>query len=459
MWIRLILCFVFSLALVSAHVRRTLADDINDELVQLVVNLLGDSDKDMRALGYEQIRTEAPGKAATEKFATLLQEVPPQTRVGLLSALADRGDNSARPAVVELLQTQPTPAVRIAAIRALGLLGTTRDTPRFVEYVSQGTADERTAAIASLVALRGDDVSKAIAQQMKGAGPDTQVELIRVLTTRRALDVIPDLLQAALGADATVRSAAMQALGELGNADQIPGMVQGVLKAKRGAEQAAAEKNLMFVCRRTAQPDQQADALLDAMDQLNAADQVTLLSSLGRVGGPSALKVIEQALHDRKQHSAGLRALCNWPDASVAPQLIEVVKTDKHRGHGTTALRALIRIAPLPDGRTDLQKLDLLKQAMQLCQRDQERKLALKRASAIRVPETLRFVLPYLDQPGFTEQACETIVELAHHRNLREPNEAEFHQALDRVIATSKNATVVDRANRYKRDETWVRPK
>ncbi|MDG2383891.1 MAG: HEAT repeat domain-containing protein [Pirellulaceae bacterium] len=459
MWIRLVLCFVFSLTVLTVDVRRTVAADVNDELVQLVVSLLSDSDKDMRALGFEQIRNEAPGKAATQQFAALLQKLPPSTQVGLLSALADRADRSARPAVVELLESQPAPAVRVAAIRALGSLGTSQDTPRFVEFVSKGTDNDRTAAFASLVSLRGEDVSQAIVQQMAGAESNAQVELIRVLTTRRALDVVPDLLQAAVGSDATVRSAAMQALGKLGSTGQIPGMVQGVLKAKRGAEQAAAEKNLMFVCRRSGEPDQQAEPLLAAINKLNSADRVTLLSTVGRVGGPSALKVIEQALNDRKQHSAGLRALCNWPNASVAPQLIKVISTDKHRGHATTALRALIRIAPLPDGRSDLEKLDLLKLAMQLCQRDEERKLALKRASAIRIPETLRFVLPYMDQPGFSDQACETIVELAHHRNLREPNEAEFHQALDQVIATSKNATVVDRANRYKRDETWVRPK
>ncbi len=94
-----------------------------------------------------------------------------------------------------------------------------------------------------------------------------------------------------------------------------------------------------------------------------------------------------------------------------------------------------------------------------MCKADDQRKLMLKRASAIRSVETLHFILPYLDQPAFAEQACESIVELAHHRGLREPNKAEFHQALDRVIATSKDAVVIDRANRYKRDQTWVRPK
>jgi hypothetical protein len=54
--------------------------------------------------------------------------------------------------------------------------------------------------------------------------------------------------------------------------------------------------------------------------------------------------------------------------------------------------------------------------------------------------------------------ASESVVELAHHRNLRQPNKAEFDKALDKVIATSKDAVVVERANRYKRNQTWARP-
>ena len=157
-------------------------------------------------------------------------------------------------------------------------------------------------------------------------------------------------------------------------------------------------------------------------------------------------------------HDAGVRALSNWPDASVAPRLIELVKTDPHPGHQTTALRALIRIAPLSDERSDAERLQLLQQAMTMCRRDQERNFVLQRAQAIRIPETLRFVLPYLKQPAYAKQACETIVELAHHRQLREPNKAEFDGALDQVIATSKDPTILDRAQRYKKGQTWAAP-
>jgi hypothetical protein len=40
---------------------------------------------------------------------------------------------------------------------------------------------------------------------------------------------------------------------------------------------------------------------------------------------------------------------------------------------------------------------------------------------------------------------------------VRDANKAEVDKILDKVIATSKDPVVVERANRYKRGETWDR--
>ncbi len=184
-----------------------------------------------------------------------------------------------------------------------------------------------------------------------------------------------------------------------------------------------------------------------------------LLSTLGRVGGPAALQAIEAAIADPSLHEVGVRALGNWPDASVAGRLIEIFEADEHPEHRALALAALIRIAPLPDGRPDDERLALLKKVMGMCTRTEDQNLVLKRARAIYTVDSLRFVVPYLDQPEHAEPACETVVELAHHRDVRDANKAEFTSALDKVIAISRDATVVERANRYKAGKTWVRPK
>ena len=120
----------------------------------------------------------------------------------------------------------------------------------------------------------------------------------------------------------------------------------------------------------------------------------------------------------------------------------------------------MIRVAPLPDEqRSDELRLDLMRTAMAMCWVDDDRLLIRERLKAIRTVETLRFVLPYTDQPQYAEQACLTVVELAHHSGLREAHREEFHAALDHVLEVSQDATVLDRAQRYKKGQTWVRPK
>ena len=434
-------------------------ENAGEDLIQLVVDLLRDSDKDIRALAFEQVRTEAKGEEATKQFAAQLTELPPDAQVGLLRALADRGDRAARTAVLGEL-TSSDQAVRIAAIDALGSLGEASDTLSLVRLLTGSVADERTAARNSLERLPDSAVSTTLISALDDSPTAVRITLMEVLTKRRAADAVPKLLNAAVDDDSTIRTAAMAALGQLAGPQDVPGMIRGVLKAEGGAEQAAAEKAVMFVCARIDDPAKRAEPLLAAMNGLPPRERTTALSTLGRVGGAAALPVIQSAIADRESstHAAGVRAISNWPDASIAPHLMALAKTDPHPGHRTAALRALIRVAPLPDERSDTERLALLKEAMTMCENDRERNLVIERARAVRIPEALRYVLPYVDEPATASKACETIVELAHHRGLREPNKAEFDHALDKVIATSRDATLVDRAKRYKNNQTWVRP-
>jgi hypothetical protein len=85
--------------LFGASVAQAADEEPVDPLVELAVGLLDDQDNDVRALGLEQVRTGAGGEAGTKVFAAQLTELPPDAQIGLLSALVDRGDAAARPAV------------------------------------------------------------------------------------------------------------------------------------------------------------------------------------------------------------------------------------------------------------------------------------------------------------------------------------------------------------------------
>lgn len=459
---QMLLCSTICLAVVLVWDATIPAQEkTGDELVQLVVTLLSDPDRDMRALGLEQIRTGAKGALATRQFAAQLPNLPPDVQASLLNALVDRGDTAARPAIVDLLAASRDEPVRIAAIRALGFLGTSTDLELLMPSLIGGTAAEQATTRTSLARLPGESVSKALAAQMRRADPPLRVTLIEILATRRAFETAVDLLPAAVDPDVSVRSAAMAALAQLAGPEHMAGMVRGILAAQPGRERDAAEKAVMQVCGRIKDPQEQAVPLLAVLHTLDEADQIALLPALGRIGGNAAREIVQSAIDapDPTRREAGLRALCNWPNASVASELIQRVQKEEDSGNRITALRALIRVAPLPDGRSDSEKLELLQKAMSLCTRDTERNLVLQRAQAIRCPETLHFLMEYLDQPAYSQQVCQSVVELAHHRQLRESNKAEFTQALGKVIEISQDTTVIDRAKRYLKGQTWVRPK
>ena len=435
------------------------ADPAGDDVVQTIINLVSEKDKDLRTVGLEQVRDEAKGEAATKRFAAVLPRLAPEAQVGLLNALADRGDRTARPAVLDKVKSQEE-SVRAAAVRALGPLGEPADVPLLVQSIAAANGLEKIAA-ASLVRLSSPVVNAAITDQMKGAAAKVRVDLLGVLVARQAVDCIPFVLATAKEeGDATVRIAAIEALGQLCRPDDIPALLPLVLKPGDTKAGKAAENSVVQVCGRVAEANERADVLLKAYAAAGNEEKRILLPLAGRVGGPAVLKTIDQAIANSNptQHAIGMEALCNWPDSSVGDRLLKLAKSASDPADRASALSALIRVAPLPDKRPPAGKLKMLQEAMKLVATDAERKTILKRAAAIRSMDTLHYVVTFMDDPALGQQACATVVELAHHRELRLPHEAEFNKLLDQVIAVSKDPVVVERAKLYKAGRTYKRP-
>jgi hypothetical protein len=105
-------------------------------------------------------------------------------------------------------------------------------------------------------------------------------------------------------------------------------------------------------------------------------------------------------------------------------------------------LRAYIRVVTLPNDRPEAETLGMLKTAMKLADSSDNKKWALSRAASVRTLATVDWVAGYLDDPDLAETACRAIVELAHHRFLRQPNKAHFEPILRKVEATTKDKSI-----------------
>lgn len=437
------------------------AEKPSDELLQLIVKLIGDPDREFRAAGLEQVRTAAQGAAATQLFASQLSKLDAGGQVALLHALADRGDAAARAAVLDLAASSKEATVRAAAIGTLGQLGSAADIPLLIGGLSAPSPAEQVAARQSLVELKGDAISKALGSALKTAPAGAKSQLIDVLATRRASGELAALVAATVDDSAQVRGAAMNALGQLGRPAQIASMLPGVLAAQPGGERDNAERNVALVCARIVNEEERGTRLIEALESVPSTDRDQLLSLVGRVGGKKLINFVGDIAtgQDVARRRLGIDALSKWPDASVADKLLEIASQATDPGERSQAFQGYVKIGATRDTRNDKQRLERMKQAMKAAKTPEEQALVINRTRTAYDVESVRFVLPYVDQPRFAQIACETIVEIAHHREVRDPNKSEFDKALDKVIQITKDPVVVDRAQRYKRGETWERPK
>jgi len=430
------------------------------ELFDAAVALVQGADPDLRGVGLERLRIGLKGEPFTRRLAgEVLAAAKPEVQVALLSVLADRGDKGAVPGVAALATGSADAGVRAAAMRALGVLGG----PAEVAVLAKGLAGaDRAAARRGLMLVRGSDAAAAVVAAAKTADPATRAALLEIAAERRDRGVVPELVAATADADAAVRQTAVRGLERLGGPEQVAALAAALVKAPEGVERSNVETALVAVCTKNSGSDKAADAFLARFREAGEADREILLPALGRIGGPGALGIVDEliASTDAGRRQFGLKALTRWPDATVAGRIIDLRAKSPAGPERDALLAALIRIAPLPDNKLDdRRKLELVQKAMTLCERPEDRSKLLERANAIRTVETFRFVVPYLDDPALAESACLSVVELAHHQKLRDANKAEFTKALDKVMATTKNAELIERAERYKQGQTWERKK
>ena len=65
------------------------------DLLPAASKFILDKDKDVRALGLEQVRDGLKGSAATRQIVALLPQLAPDGQAALIIALGDRGDAAA----------------------------------------------------------------------------------------------------------------------------------------------------------------------------------------------------------------------------------------------------------------------------------------------------------------------------------------------------------------------------
>ncbi|MBM4019529.1 MAG: hypothetical protein FJ288_14625 [Planctomycetes bacterium] len=405
-----------------------------EKAIPLIAEVLAGKDAAMKTIALSFVQ-EIPGPDATAAMTALLPKLGPADQAAIITQLGSRGDAAARAAVLAAARN-PDAAVRAAAFGALATLGGPADVPMLAQAAA-GAGPEADAARAALTQMRGQEATQAMAAAAARGDPKQRAELIKALAGRRAAEAAPAVTAAVSDADPAVRLEAVKALETIGDEKSLPALVAALAKAAGPEEPQALEKTILAVCGRAANKAACLQPVLAALAPAQMPAKGTLIKALGRIGGTQALGPVRAAVGDADPavRESAVRALADWPDATVAPDLLAIARTDAKQTNQVLAIRGYLRLAGLPD-RPAPEKIKMCQEALAVVKRADEKKLVLGVLGDAATPEAFNMVAAMLDEKPVQEEAALAATKIG--KALGRPP-AGAAEAMEKILAFTKN--------------------
>ncbi len=408
--------------------------------VPLLVEQLESADRALFSIGLSTAR-ELAGPEVTAALVGELSKVAPERQALLLQALADRGDKSSLPAVLEAARSGPE-AVRVAAIDVVPALGDAACIPALLDLAAAAEPAVAQAAGRALQTLPGEAIDAELTGRLAQAQGSARRALIEAVGQRRIEAAVPALLQAVHDSDTQIRAAALTALGATVTAEELPVLIQFVVSA---AEDEGARKALLTACIRMPDREACAEQLIGAMTKAPPAAQVAFIEVLGAMGGARALGALSAAAkegHDALKDAA-TQQLGKWMTVDAAPVLLEIARVAREEKYRSRAVRAYLRIAKQIETRPEA-RVELCQKILPLCRRDDEKTLLVTALEPKPTAAGLKLVASLLPQASVRDEAGRAAVAMA--QEVIKSDKAAVAEAMQQVVAAGGKPELVNRA-------------
>lgn len=407
------------------------------EAVDLIVAGLAADEPWRQAVAADCVR-QLPDQEELGALVAAMPGLPPAGKIAALASLTGRGAPQVRAAALQALQDADA-AVQLAALEALVAAGTAEDVATLTALAA--TAESipvRDAACETLRLMSAAGTDQALLALLTPEVAERPL-LIRCAFARRSPVFVPAFLEAAAATDPATRLAALLALETMAGPADVEKLVALLSQTAPGEERDAADRAVWMACQQIADPAARTAAMRAALERADAAGKCALLPTLARLGGPEALEAVHAAMRsaDQSVRDAGYRALSNWPDDTVAEELLEIARHDADDAHRVWALRAYARVITLPSDRPPQTTYELLCSAMDLATRQEDRELFVARLAAVRVPDALTRLQGYLADSALRQAAVPAIFTLAKGLSQSHPDQA--RAALEQILPLTED--------------------
>ncbi len=425
------------------------SEEPENEMIGIVIDALKGNDESMQSMAISLIR-DMPGADVTKILARELPNLSARGQVQLLSALADRGDRSALPAVIGATISKDQ-SVKIAALRALGQLGNASNVDLLAEKAAVARGEEQKAARESLYRMRDPNVDGVILTRIPKVAAKVKVELIKSAGERNIVTGVEVLLKTARDEDSKVRRESFKVLKAIAGPKYLPALVELLVGVQSSSDRREAEKTVTAVAHKISDKNRQAEAVLAKLPLVKKeGGRCSLLRVLGKIGDDSALAVLRAGLKDKSTavKDACIRSLAEWPTAEPMADLLKVVQATDNKLHHVLALRGYVRLIGLESSRGAQETIGMYRQAMELASNVSEKKMVLSGLANMKSLAALKMVIAYLEDKGLQQEAEVAVVKIAEVISDSYPLESKA--ALEKIIQISKNEFLRKKAQELK---------
>jgi HEAT repeat protein len=408
----------------------------------LIVAAIKGNDLKLRrgALG---IVADTKGPRMTRTMVDLLDVLGTDRKVEMIVALGARADTKALGSITAYLESKDA-VIRNAAIKAAGKLGDA-GVVKFLLHAA-GSPESEAAVTKAIAGMKGDGIDAVLVESLEYR--NLRQAAIRACIARGCTEAIGDLLKLVKDRDADVRKDAWAGLAALADADDMDSIMKAVIEIRDAKDLVFAEGAIKEVFSRAQDRGKCFQAIADHYKAATDTLKYVIIDLGAVIGDSTALELERNALASRKKklYIRALRALAKWPNKSAAEDLLTQAKSASEMVDRIVALRGYIRIAAMDSaGLSAAERIKMLKTAMGLVQRNNEKKLIVSALQHAKSLESLDMLKKHMDDPALKAEAQMSAANLIWDLRTKHPAEI---AAIAGQLANSKNKAVADKAKR-----------
>ncbi|WP_423148194.1 DUF1080 domain-containing protein [Rubrolithibacter danxiaensis] len=387
---------------------KILADVRGPESVALLADAATDKDAEYRAAALKFAGNYYTPSSADIWLGKIKKAEEP-VQASIITMLGSHDAKAALPVITKKLKSK-NDEVKIAAITAAGKIGQQQSLDDLLKVMRKGNKEEIAAVKSSILTMKGDDITAEVADALPRMKSEAQVALLEVLSARAAHAQINTVFSLLKSKDQQVRMAALSALKSMAGEDNLRQLFALLTEVKQQDEISRVQQAIVAAASGT----KNSSAVLQQMNNSPADKKPLYFNILAGIGDKESLKAVSAAFAagDDATKMEAVKALANWKDASAATELYKISQKSSGNSFLDPALKGYIRMISISEEPAE-QKVLMLKNAMELANTTEQKKLILNQLQGTRTFPALVFAGKYLDTPDLQQEAANAVMNIA----------------------------------------------